>query len=253
MTSHSQKTASEETLMQHIAALRSCLVRYFAVTGLLFCVTAFFSREIFALLASPLQSILPQGSHFITVHPVEAWYTYLKTALFAAAFLSTPVAFREFWNFVSPGLLKGERKNLFLFVTATSVLFIGGACFGYFVAFPSGFHYFADILNGTDILFLPRMEDYLGFATHMLLAFGIVFETPLFMLFLVISGAVSFQTLWQFQRYYVLVAFIIAAILTPPDALSQTMMGLPMIALYELGLLGAWIWERSHTPKPVTD
>lgn len=236
--------ANEDTFLKHIGALRAGLIRCLVGVTLAFCVTAYFSKDLYLFLSLPMKRLLPPGSHFITTHPVEAWYAYMKTAAFSAVFLSSPLIFRELWTFVSPGLYASERRLFAAFVAASSAFFIGGALFGYFVVFPSGFGYFVSILQGTDIMFLPRMDDYLGFAFQMLLAFGIVFETPFLMFFLTASGAVSFDALWKFQRYYVLVAAVIAAVLTPPDVVSQIMMGAPMVLLYEVGLIGSWLYDR---------
>lgn len=239
-----------QTFMKHLGTLRLCLIRCFLGMALAFGVTAYFSKDLYLVLSLPLKQILPPGSHFITTHPIEAWYTYMKTAVFSAVFLTAPLFFHQIWTFLRPGLYDGEKRLLGAFVAASSVFFMGGALFGYFVAFPSGFQYFASVLDGTGILFLPRMEDYLGFACQMLIAFGIIFETPLFMFFLTAAGLVSFSSLWNFQRYYVLVAAMIAAVLTPPDVISQVMMGVPMVLLYEFGLIGAWLCERRKRLNP---
>lgn len=236
--------AQEEPLYRHIAALRQCLIRSITAVLLLLCVTSFFSKELYALLAMPLQKTLPAGSHFITTHPIEAWYTYFRTALYSAVFLATPIIFHQIWSFIAPGLAKTERRTFFGIILSSSALFILGGLFGYFIAFPIGFGYFSSILDGTGILFLPRMEDYLTFAFQMLIAFGIITETPLFMVLLAYLGLVTSKTLSAFRRYYIVIAFIIAAILTPPDVVSQMMMGIPMLMLYEVGVVGVWLVEK---------
>lgn len=236
---------NDEPLIRHLTALRAGLVR--SVFAVLVCLggTAFFARSIYQLLSKPLQDMLPKGSHFITLHPVEAWYTYFKTALYAAFFLALPWIFFEVWRFVSPGLYQREKKTVVWCALLSSLCFMAGGFFGYFIALPAGFRYFNSVLDNTDILFLPRMEDYLGFALQMLLAFGLVFELPLLLLMLNIAGLVSANQIRAFRRYYIVVAFIIAAILTPPDILSQLIMAAPLIGLYEVGIILCLIKEKS--------
>jgi sec-independent protein translocase protein TatC len=244
-------TQMEEPLYRHITALRQLLIRSFTTVLLLLVITGYFSKDLYAILAEPLVGVLPPGSHFITTHPIEAWYTYFKTALFTALFLATPIIFFEIWRFIVPGLHRSEKKIFLGAVLSSSTLFLVGGIFGYFIAFPFGLHYFTNVLNGTDILFLPRMEDYLGFAFQMLIAFGIIFEIPLFLILLSLMGLVSSHKLSLFRRYYVVLAFIIAAILTPPDMISQIMMGIPMLLLYEAGVAGVWLIERKRVQKEI--
>ena len=239
----------EESLMQHVGALRQCLIRSFIAVVLLFCVTSFYSKEIYAILALPLQKTLSGDSRFITTHPIEAWYTYFKTGLFTAVFFSTPVIFYQIWKFIAPGLAATERR-IFIFATlVSSSLFLAGGCFGYFTAFPFAFHYFSNLIEGTGILFLPHMEDYLSFAFQMLVAFGIIFETPMLMMLLAYLGLVSKKQLSSFRSYYIVLASIIAAIFTPPDMISQMMMGIPMVLLYEVGVMGVWFMEKMRMGK----
>lgn len=244
-------TQTEEPLYRHIAALRQLLVRSFIAILILLTVTGFFAKDLYAILAHPLVSVLPPGSHFITTHPIEAWYTYFKTAIFTALFLATPVIFFEIWRFIVPGLHPSEKKIFLGAFLSSSTLFLVGGIFGYFIAFPFGLNYFTSVLNGTNILFLPRMEDYLGFAFQMLMAFGIIFETPLFLILLALLGLASSHTLSSFRRYYIVLAFILAAILTPPDMISQIMMGIPMLLLYEVGVVGVWLIEKKRGQKEI--
>lgn len=203
-----------------------------------------FAKELFTILSAPLQNALPGQSYFIATHPIEAWLTYFKTALLAGLFASTPVIFYQLWRFVSPGLFPSEKKLSLLFALFSTLLFTGGALFGYFFVFPLGFAYFVGVLGGTDIHFLPRMEDYLGFAFKMLLAFGVSFELPLLIYFLHMAGVVTVKGLMAFQKYVVILILIVAAILTPPDVVSQMMLAVPLMALYELGVLAVYFREK---------
>jgi len=246
MISPPKDAQSHNRLITHLRELRKRLITSVAAYFLAAVICSFFSRELYALLSWPLQKIMPSGSHFITTHPVEAWIVYLKTALIAAFFLASPVFFFQAWRFMSPGLVQTERKKAALFSACSALLFVGGACFGYFVMFPVGFTYFVSLLEGTDILFLPRMEDYLSLSFQLLLAFGIIFELPLVVVFLAATGLVHTKQLIAFRKYNVLLSFVLAAVLTPPDAVSQISMALPMLLLYELGLIGAQLGEKTH-------
>lgn len=233
-------------LIIHLAELKKRLTACVVAVGISFVICLFFAKSLYTLLSLPLQRILPAGSFFIATHPIEAWLTYLKTAGLASLFASTPVLFYELWQFLSPGLYANEKKYTLSFVIFSSLLFVGGALFGYFVIFPFSFDYFLNVIAGTEIHFLPRMEDYLGFAFKMLLAFGLIFELPLLIVFLVLSGIVSVKHLVSFQKYLIVCAFIVGAILTPPDVLSQILLSIPLIALYEVGLFLAWIVTRGR-------
>lgn len=231
--------------MQHLSALRGVLLKAIIVLLIGFAVCLAFAADIYQILAWPLLKVLPESSHFITTHPFEAWLTYFKTAFFTSLFLSSPFLFWLLWHFVSPGLFKKEKFFSLFFVVLLSLFFISGALFGYFVVFPVAFEYFVSLTQNTAIVFLPSMNDYLNFSFKMLLAFGIAFELPLLVMGLAMTGLVSFKKLFAFQKYMVVVAFVLSAMLTPPDVISQLLMGIPILLLYELGLLLSWMFKKS--------
>lgn len=235
---------NEEPFLRHLAILRTCLIRALLAAILCLTVTTYYAKEIYHYISLPMLKILPEGSHFITTHPIEAWATYFKTALFAALFMASPVLIFQAWGFIAPGLKLSEKRSALAAITASSVLFVGGGLFGYFVAFPFGFGYLNSVLAGTNILYLPRMEDYLNFAFQLLLGFGLIFETPLAIIVLAFLGIVDVAGLKAFRRYYIVLAFAVAAVLTPPDVVSQIIMGVPLLLLYEVGVVGAWLVER---------
>lgn len=228
----------------HLAELRKRVIRILIAIVLVFGVSAFFAKDIYNFLAAPLENALPQDSHFIAVHPIEAWITYLKTALVCAIFFAFPYILFEAWSFFAPGLYKSEKKHSLIFVTITSALFLCGALFGYFVVFPYAFDYFIRILEGTTIQFLPLMKDYLGFCFRLLVAFGVIFEIPVAVFYLSITGLVSLKTFVSLQKYFILIAFVFSAFLTPPDVVTQVLMGIPIILLYELSLGAAYLVLR---------
>ena len=228
--------------MVHVRALRFALIRLLISLTILFGICALFSKELYQLLSLPMRKILPAHSFFIAIHPLEAWLTYLKTALGAACFFAVPHLIYEIWRFVSPGLYDGEKRSSIAFVSISSLLFLAGALFGYLVVFPIGFSYFITILDGTEIQFMPLMTDYLSFAIHMLLAFGLVFEIPIVVFYLAVSGWIPLEKFIAFQKYFLILSFVIGAILTPPDVISQTLMSVPIFLLYEGAVFCAWLY-----------
>lgn len=235
---------AETPIVAHLRELRKCLTKSLLALVITFSLSLAYAKEIFDWLCRPMQRVLPQQSFFIATHPVEAWLTYFKTALMAGFFAASPVLFYQLWRFISPGLYKSEQKLSLLFVFFSSLLFTGGAFFGYEVVFPIGFEYFVGVIQDTEIQFLPRMEDYLAFVFKMLLAFGISFELPLFIYFLGLMGLVSLAGLKAFRKYWIVLALTLAAILTPPDVVSQILLAIPLLMLYEVGVAAVFLKEK---------
>lgn len=245
------KMNSKQSLLEHLTELRSRLVRTsIALTGGVV-VSLYFSKEIFRLLQRPLLRVMPADSGFIATSPLEAFITYLKVSLLAGLFLSSPFLLYQVWRFVAPGLYLREKKLALLFVLLTTLFFVGGAFFGYFVIFPLGFRFFVSALEGTNIQFLPQMKEYLGFISKMLLTFGVVFEMPLVLVLLARIGIIHRKTLARARRYVLVLMFLIAGLLTPgPDVLSQLLLAVPLLGLYELSILAIWIFERKRATRP---
>lgn len=239
--------SEKQSLVQHLTALRTCLIRSFAalVAAMLACL--FFAKDIFRFLQQPLLKIMPRDASFIATNPIEAFLTYLKVALLAGVFAASPVILYQVWRFVAPALYKKEKGPAFAFVVFSSLFFVGGAWFGYGVIFPAGFKFFVSALEGTGIQFLPRMEDYLGFISKMLLTFGLVFEMPIVLLLLSRIGLVTAAMLNKAQRYVLVAVFLVAGVLTPgPDILSQFLLAVPLLLLFELSVLLVWAVGRKN-------
>ncbi len=162
--------------------------------------------------------------------------TYLKVSLISGIMLASPVIFYEFWKFVAPGLYQNEKRLLVPFVLCSCVLFLGGAIFGYFVVFPFGFRFFLGFSNEY-IKALPSVKQYFSFAMKLLIAFGIVFELPVISYFLTKIGVITPQFLKNNRRYAIVIIFALAAIFTPPDVMTQFMMAVPLILLYEVSIM----------------
>ncbi|MFO1462253.1 MAG: twin-arginine translocase subunit TatC [bacterium] len=240
------------TFLEHLEELRWVFIKSFVAFLVGTAVCLGFSGYIFRWLQRPMEQVLPQGSHFITTTPFESYAAYFKIAGVFGFLASTPFLFYFFWRFLRPGLKKEERKGVIPIALFSSLLFVGGALFGYFVVFPTGFRFVVSILEGTGIVFYPKMSDYLSFSLRLLLAFGIIFELPLFLLILGKFGLVNAAKLGKSRKYVVVAIFLVAGVLTPgPDVLSQVLMAIPLLLLYEVGIILVRIFGKKPLPIPV--
>jgi sec-independent protein translocase protein TatC len=235
---------------EHLGELRDRLVRSFIAVGIGFVIAYFFKEKLFEILTAPLIVAMGEtgNSKMIFTGLPEAFFTYLKVSLLAGVLVSTPVLFYEFWMFVSPGLYRTEKKYLLPIVILSVFFFIVGSSFGYFIVFPYGFKFFLGFAN-ENINAMPSMKEYLGFASKMLLAFGFVFELPLVLTFMARMGLVTVDFLKKNRKYALLLFFVGAALITPPDVVTQIMMALPLMILYEISIIGARVFGK----KPSID
>lgn len=230
----------------HLEELRKRIIVCLIAVAAGFLLSYNFAEEIFSLLVKPLQKELPSESWLIFTGLTEAFVVYLKIAFFAGIILASPVILWEVWCFVAPGLYDHEKKYVFPFVISASLLFFSGVIFCYLVVFPFSFRFFMSY--STDMLKpLPAMKEYLSFSFQFLLAFGIIFELPIFVLFLSKIGIVSERMLRQQRKFAIVIIFIVAAILTPPDVLSQCLMAAPLLVLYEISIVVAKIFGKKRT------
>jgi sec-independent protein translocase protein TatC len=227
----------------HLEELRSRLIKCFIAVAVGFLISYAFKERIFDILTEPLMQSLKPGDHLIFTNLPEAFFTLLKAALISGIMLASPVLLYQFWMFVAPGLYDREKRLVLPIMFLSTFFFVGGALFGYFIVFPFGFDFFLSFASET-IRPMPSMKEYLGFSAKLLLAFGIVFEMPLVITFLARLGIVSISFLKKNRKYAILLFFIVAAILTPPDVISQILMALPMMLLYEISIIGARIFGR---------
>lgn len=228
---------------EHLSELRDRLVRCFIAVGIGFVAAYCFKEKLFDVLNAPLVKAMGGNTKMIFTGLPEAFFTYMKLALLAGIILATPVIFYEFWMFVSPGLYRTEKKFLIPAVLLSIVFFIIGASFGYFVVFPYGFQFFLGFSSET-IQAMPSMKEYLSFSSQMLLAFGFVFELPLVLTLMGRMRLVTGDFLRKNRKYAVLIIFVVAAIVTPPDVISQIMMAVPLMLLYELSILGVKLFGK---------
>ena len=223
-------------LLSHLGEIRKRLVRSAIAVGVGFAITYAFSEKLFGLLAYPLKANMPPGDRLVYTSLPEMLFIYIKTALVAGLLLAAPYVFYQIYLLVAPGLYQKEQRTLIPFVLCSTALFVGGALFGYFVVFPSGFKFFLAFSNES-IRALPSVRQYFSLAVKLLFAFGFVFELPVVVFFLSRMGVVTSDFLKQKRRYAILLIFIIAAVLTPPDVITQFMMAVPLMALYEISIL----------------
>ncbi|UCD90716.1 MAG: twin-arginine translocase subunit TatC [Desulfobacterales bacterium] len=236
----------------HLEELRKRLVVCFIAVGIGFVLSYGFKEKLFTILTKPLISVMETGDKIIFTGLPEAFFTYLKVAFLSGIILAAPVIFYQFWMFVAPGLYQKEKKLLVPIVTLSTLFFIGGALFGYFIVFPWGFKFFLGFASET-IKALPSMREYLSFSAKLLLAFGLVFELPLIVTFLAKLGLVSVEFLKKNRKYALLLFFVGAAILTPPDVVTQIMMALPLMVLYEISIFGAKIFGKKQIEEDDVD
>ena len=233
---------------EHLGELRDRLVRSFIAVAIGFVAAYFFKEKLFEILIAPLVIAMGENGNaqMIFTRLPEAFFTYLKVALLTGIILATPVLFYEFWMFVSPGLYRAEKKYFLPIVFLSVFFFAVGASFGYFIVFPYGFKFFLGFATET-ISAMPSMKEYLSFASKMLLAFGFVFELPLVLTFMARMGLVTVPFLKKNRKYAILLFFVGAALITPPDVVTQVMMALPLMLLYEISIIGAKIFGKKKT------
>jgi sec-independent protein translocase protein TatC len=243
--------ASKLPFTAHLEELRKRLIVCFVAVGIGFALSYGFKETLFNILVNPLVKVMKPGDSLIFTGLPEAFFTYLKVAFLAGLMLAAPIIIYQFWMFVAPGLYDREKRLMLPIVMLSSFFFVGGALFGYFVVFPWGFKFFLGFASET-IRPMPSMKEYLGFSAKLLLAFGLVFELPLVITFLARLGIVSVDFLKKKRKYALLVFFAGSAILTPPDVVTQIMMALPLMLLYEISIFGARIFGRK-TDNEETD
>ena len=245
-------------LLDHLIELRRRLL-WSAVTFLLaFFVCYYFSQHIYGFLARPLADALASkpGSNRALIYTqlYEAFFTYLRVAFFGAAFISFPVVATQLWVFVAPGLYRSEKRAIAPFLVATPVLFVMGAALAYYFVFPFAWRFFisfetADSAAGIPIQLMPKVGEYLDLVMKLIFAFGVAFQLPVALALLAKVGIVSSKGLKRYRRYAYVGMFIIAAVLAPPDVITQCGLAGPLILLYEVSIIAARIVE----PKPAED
>ncbi|MBO9725611.1 MAG: twin-arginine translocase subunit TatC [Novosphingobium sp.] len=239
---------TQAPLLEHLIELRTRLLRAFLAFAVAFGVCFYFSSDIFAFLVRPLTEAFPPGQgKLIYTKLYEAFFVEVKIALFAAFFVSFPVIANQIWQFVAPGLYAKEKKAFLPFLVATPILFTMGAALAYYVVMPTAFHFFLTFegqKGGLKLEALPGTGDYLALVMQFILAFGISFLLPVLLMLLNRAGIITRAQCVGARRYAIVGIFIIAAVATPPDVVSQLLLAIPLLALYEGTLLFMWFTEK---------
>jgi sec-independent protein translocase protein TatC len=240
---------AEGTLISHLLELRNRLLRSVIVVAICFVPLAFFQNELFTLVARPLIAKLPADTSLIATSVVAPFMAPFKLSIIIAVFIAMPYVLYQVWAFVAPGLYKHERRFAAPLVVSSIVLFYAGVAFAYYIVFPLMFQFLAST-TPIGVKMMTDISNYLDFVLLLFFAFGIAFEMPVAVVLLTVTGLVRIEALSRNRGYVVLGIFIVAAFLTPPDAISQSFMALPMYVLYELGIVLARVAQRRRAPQP---
>lgn len=248
--SQDELAGTEQPFVQHLIELRDRLVKSTIAVAIAGAVLAIFPgpAELYDLLAAPLVAQLPAGATLIATSVISPFLVPLKILLMAAFLLALPVVLYQVWAFVAPGLYSHEKKLVLPLVVSSTVLFMVGVAFCYFFVFGQVFK-FIQSFAPKSITAAPDIEAYLSFVMTMFIAFGLAFEVPIVVIVLARMNVVSIEKLKGFRSYFVVLAFIVAAIVTPPDVVSQLALAIPMCVLYEIGIWAAQIFIK-HTQAP---
>lgn len=240
----SGQSFESQALTEHLRELRSCLVISLVAVIIGFAGSYGFIKPIGTWFFKPLMDVLPEGTSLIFTSYQEGFFFYLKLALVCGLLFATPVIFYQIWRFIAPGLFKHEKKVLLPFTFLSTICFISGAAFGYFVVFPPAFRFLVGYSNEF-LTSMPAVSEYFSLALRLLIAFGVIFEMPVLMVFLAKMGIVNVAFLNKNRKYAILINFIIAAILTPtPDIVNQMMMGIPLLILYEISVVAVYFFGK---------
>ena len=240
---------AEGTLISHLLELRDRLIRCCIAVAIVFVPCMSFANDIFTYVAEPLMRKLPNGNHLVAISPMSPFLTPFKLAFFVAVLGAMPYVLYQLWAFVAPGLYRHEKRFAIPLLVSSILLFYVGIAFAYFFVFPVMFAFFAGTTpKGVEMM--PDITTYLDFVVKMFFAFGVAFEVPIAVVLLVITGIVKLEKMKSSRGYVLIGSFVLAALITPPDAVSQSIMAIPMYALYEGGILMASFMSGMRRPIP---
>ncbi|OIO61170.1 MAG: twin-arginine translocase subunit TatC [Alphaproteobacteria bacterium CG_4_10_14_0_2_um_filter_63_37] len=235
-----------QPLLEHLRELRKRIIVVMAILAVGVAVCFEYADPLYRVLMAPLVEAMGDSGKLIYTGLPEVFFTYLKVAILAAFILTSPLTFYQIWAFVAPGLYRSEKRGFLAFVVGSVGLFALGAAFAYFLVFPLIFKFFLGFANET-IEALPAVKEYLSLVVKLIFAFGVAFEVPLICLVLAKVGILTPRAMAEKRRYVYVGMFVIGALLTPPDVISQVMLAIPMILLFEVGVaLARWIYPESQ-------
>ena len=240
---------SQETFLSHLIELRERLVRSIVALALASIPALYFSSELYDLLAMPLMQSLPQGSRMIATGVITPFLIPMKIAFMAGFIIALPYLLYQAWAFVAPGLYAHEKRLVLPLVVSSTLLFVLGMAFCYFIVFGKVFAFITSFAPKS-ISVAPDIEAYFNFVLGMFIAFGLAFEVPVVVVVLVLAGLVSVEQLREWRGYVVVAIFVVAAVVTPPDVVSQIALAVPMCLLYEVGIICAQLISRRRKAEP---
>jgi sec-independent protein translocase protein TatC len=241
--------STQDTFISHLVELRDRLLRAILAVLIVFLCLFPWAKDLYSLLAQPLLAVLPQGGQMIATDVVGVFLVPMKVALLVAFVIALPYVLFQIWAFVAPGLYTHEKRLVLPLIVTSTFLFIAGMAFAYFLVFPVVFKFMASIAP-EGVAWMTDIEKYLSFALTMFVAFGVTFEVPVAVVLLVRMSIVTVEKLREIRPYVIVGAFVIGAIFTPPDVISQLMLAVPLWVLYELGILVASMMAK---PKAQDD
>ena len=249
MAEQEPEKLAEGTLISHLLELRDRLMKAFIAIIIVFIPCAIYSNELFSFVAQPLLAQLPAGSSLIATSVISPFMTPFKLGFYVALFIAMPVVLWQLWAFVAPGLYKHEKRFAVPLLVSSILLFYVGVAFAYLFVFPVMFQFFA-ATTPAGVRMMTDITSYLDFVTTMFFCFGLAFEVPVVVVLLVLTGITTVDKLAASRGYVLIGIFVIAALLTPPDAVSQTIMAVPMYLLYEGGLIMARVMSKMRRAEP---
>jgi len=242
----------EGSFLSHLVELRARMIRALGGLMLGFLPCAFYARELYTMLAQPLLEKLPQGGQMIATDVATPFFVPMQVAMMMAFVITLPHTLYQVWAFVAPGLYSHEKRLALPLVIGSSLLFFLGMAFAYFAALPLVFE-FITYFAPEGVAVMTDISKYLNFVLSMFMAFGVTFEVPVFVIILVRTGVITIEKLKEIRPYVIVGAFVIAAIFTPPDVVSQFMLAIPLCILYELGIVIAAFVMRNYSKEAKVD
>ena len=245
--------SESSSFVSHLIELKVRLTRALLALLIVFGCLFYWARDIYTLLAQPMLAILPEGTQMIAVEVASPFFVPMKVTMFAALVIALPYLLYQAWAFVAPGLYSHEKKLVLPLIATSTLLFIVGMAFAYFVVFPTVFGFITKF-SPEGVAVMTDIQKYFDFVLTLFLAFGVAFETPIAVIILTRFGIVSVEKLKEVRPYVVVGAFVVAAIFTPPDVISQLLLAIPLWILYELGLLvSGWMAKPEDDEETQSD
>lgn len=244
---------AQDTFISHLIELRDRLLRAIIAVLVIFLILFYWARDIYTFLASPLLAALPQGASMIATDVTTTFFVPVKVTMLASFLIALPYVLYQMWAFVAPGLYSNEKRLVMPLIVSSTLLFFVGMAFAYFLVFPMVFKFFAGF-TPVGVQMATDIDKYLSFVLSMFIAFGVTFEVPVVVIVLVRMNIMSIEKLKEIRPYVIVGAFVVGAIFTPPDVISQLMLAIPLWILYELGIvLARFIGKPNETANTVTE